>query len=112
MDHFPVYLSLTLSQRAELAVEGIQDALARYSKDLVRFRTAKNIYCNSIEFRCYFRDPAEVENFAHAALNGFNLVRSPCLGSEEKKCPSSLGQEAQLAVQYSAQTAGHSAKAR
>lgn len=98
MDRFPIYLSLALSQREVAAVDKIQAALAGYQKDRLRFRTEKNLYCNSVEFRCYFSDPADVEDFAHASLNGFNLVRSPFLGGDERRCPVSLGREARLAV--------------
>lgn len=99
-DQFPVYLSLTLSKKEVAAIDKIQTTLAGYPKDRLRFRTEKNLYCNSVEFRCYFKDPAEVEKFAHAALTGCNLVRSPCLAGEERKCPVSLGREARLAAQY------------
>lgn len=100
MDRFPIYLSLALSQREVAAVDKIQAAMAGYPKDRLRFRTEKNLYCNSVEFRCYFNNPAEVEDFSHTALNGFLLVRSPCLGGDEQQCPVSLGREARLAVRY------------
>ena len=100
MDHFPVFLSLSLSQRETHAIGKIQSALAGYPKDRLRFRSEKNLYCHSLEFRCYFADPAEIEVFARHALEGCDLVRSPCLGGEEKRCPASLNQEAQLAMQY------------
>jgi len=79
-------------------VENIRTALASYQKDGLRYRTSKNLYCRSIEFRCYFSAPEEIGRFSQNHLAGYNLVRSPCLGKEEQKTPYMLHQEAYNAV--------------
>ncbi|MFN4254431.1 MAG: hypothetical protein ACK4Q5_05455 [Saprospiraceae bacterium] len=73
-DKFPVYLSLTLSQKELLAVENIKSEIAHYPKDRLRIRTSKNLYCSSVDFRCYFANQADLQSFSRAVLtSGTNL---------------------------------------
>jgi len=92
-------LTFTLSQRETTAVWNIKKALNQFDKDRVRYRTGKNLYCNSIEFRCYFHDPSDLALFCQNTLSGYHLVRSPCLGAEEKKFAAVLYQEAEAVVE-------------
>jgi len=92
-------LAFTLSQKETVAVWNIKNGLAQFAKDRVRYRTGKNLYCNSIEFRCYFHDPADLALFCQNTLDGYHLVRSPCLEAEEWKCAATLYEEAEAVVE-------------
>lgn len=71
-EQFPIYLSLTTHQKETSAIQSVKAAIAHHSKDTLRIRTSKNLYCSSIEFRCYFTCPADLQTFSTRVLHSQN----------------------------------------